>query len=154
MRNRAIRKLPIDKPLLSIGSPMCTVYSAMHHANHAGMDPDEVTERSRYVRKHSEPSAKLYKIQVDASRYSSHEHPQGASSWEEICINEFMERQGVMRVVGDQCMHGLKSRNVRCEGPARKRTGFLTNAVCIAQQLNKMCFNTIGCTAQVHVQTH
>ena len=132
MRNRAIRKIFIDESLLLIGNPMCTIYNIMKHANHARMDPDEVAERSRYVRKHLEFSTQLYKIPVDAGRYFYREYPQGASPWEEICIKEFMKRQGMMRVVGDQCMYRFKSRDGQREGPARKRTGFLTNAICIA----------------------
>ena len=147
MRNRAIRKVLTDKPLLLIGSPMCTVYSAMNNVNHARMDPDVVKERFRYARKHLEFSTKLYKISADSGHYFLHEHPQGASSWEERCIKELVEKQGVMKVVGDQCMYGLKSDG----GLARKRTGFLTNAVCIAQQLNKRCPNTSGYTVHQHV---
>ena len=37
MRNRAARKVLEDKPLLLIGSPMCTVYCTMNNINHAKM---------------------------------------------------------------------------------------------------------------------
>ena len=50
MRNRAIRRVLIDKPLLLIGSPMCIVYSVMNAASHAIMSPEEVKARFDYAR--------------------------------------------------------------------------------------------------------
>ena len=56
-------------------------------------------------------------------------------------MKKFMNREGVQRAVGDQCQCGLKSSDDKGTAPARKRTGFLTNAVCIAQRLNRKCPN-------------
>ena len=58
-----------------------------------------------------------------------------------------MSRHGVQRVVGDQCQFGLQSRDENGVVPARK-TGFSTNAACIARRLNKRCPNTS--TYQLH----
>ena len=38
-------------------------------------------------------------------------------------------------------MYGLKVRDKEREGPAQKRTGFMTDSVCIAQQLMQRCPN-------------
>ena len=56
-------------------------------------------------------------------------------------MKRIMNRSGVQRVVGDQCQFGLKSKDHEGIGPARKRTGFLTNAICIAKRLHKKCPN-------------
>ena len=62
-----------------------------------------------------------------------------------------MNRQGVQRVVGDQCQFGLKSKDEEGVGLARERTGFLTNAVCIARRLNKKCPKTNKYQVHKHV---
>ena len=40
MRGRAARRVLRDKPLMLIGSPMCTVYGSTNHINHARMGPE------------------------------------------------------------------------------------------------------------------
>ena len=151
MRKRAVRKVFEDKPLLLIGSPMCTIYSSMNQINHARMSPEEVEERFRYARRHLEFSTKLYKIQIEVGRYFLHEHPHTASSWYETCIQQILKKEGVMHVVGDQCMYGPKTTCNGQEGPARKRIGFMTNSVCIAQQFQRRCPNTANQVIHKHI---
>ena len=47
MRNKATRKLLEDRPMLLIGSPMCTEFCAWSHLNHFRMPKEVVTERIR-----------------------------------------------------------------------------------------------------------
>ena len=68
MRNRAVRRVLTDKPLLLIGSPMCNVYSTMNNINHAHMTPETVKERFAYARKHLEFATKLYQLQMQGGR--------------------------------------------------------------------------------------
>ena len=56
-----------------------------------------------------------------------------------------------MRVNANQCMYGLKSHDGEREGPARSGTGFLTNSVCIADQLRIRCPNRRAHQAHRHV---
>ena len=42
MRNRAIRKILQDKPILLVGSPMCTAFSALNNINYCKMHPEEI----------------------------------------------------------------------------------------------------------------
>ena len=148
MRNRAIRKLSNDKPVIFIGSQMCTEYSTMNRMNHSRMPPEVVEQRIAYARKHLEFCVKLYEIQWRNGRHLLHEHPDGAGSRQEDTMKNLMRRQWVQRVVGDQCQFGLKPRDEEGIAPARKRTGFLINAVCIAKGLDKTCPNIN--TYQVH----
>ena len=151
MRNRAVRKLLRDEPLLLIGSPMCTAFSVMNNLNCPKMCPEEVKRRIEYGRRHVEFCAKFYAMQWRAGRYFLHEHPEGTSSWQETCIVKLLKKEGVIKVNGDQCMYGLRSRDGDHEGPARKGIGFMTNSICIAQKLNKRCPNRRGHQVHRHV---
>ena len=68
MRNRAIRKILHGKPLIFIGSLMCTEYSAMNMINHSRMPVEEVVARPAYARRHLELCIKLYEIQWKSGR--------------------------------------------------------------------------------------
>ena len=151
MRNRAVRQLLRDEPILFIGSPMCTAFSQMNNINYSRMDPREVARRKEYGRKHFEFCTKLYDMQWSAGRYFLHEHPAEASSWKERCIVEFMRKHGVTRVNGDQCQYGLTTTANGVTGPARKNTGFMTNSPCIARQLNRKCPNRNGWQEHKHI---
>ena len=76
MRNRAARRVLNDRPMLLIGSPMCTVHSVMNNVNHAHMPPEIVKERFNYARKHLRFATQLYKLQIQGGRYFLHEHPE------------------------------------------------------------------------------
>ena len=141
-----------DKPTLLIGSPMCTAFSQMNNINYSKMDPSEEERRLAYGRKHFEFCTKLYDIQWRAGRYFLHEHPAEASSWHEKCISNLLQRHGVARVNGDLCQYGMTTTAEGVTGPARKRTGFLTNFPCIAQQLSKRCPNKLGKYVHQHIR--
>ena len=141
MRNRAIRNLLSDKPTVLIGSPMCTAFCQLNHINFSKMHPEEVRQRIQYGRKHFEFCAKLYQIQHDAGPYFLHGHPVGAGSWQEECIKKILNKDGVVRVVGDQCRYRLVANDGDGVRPAKKSTGFMTNSPCVAAQVNKRCPN-------------
>ena len=149
MRNRAIRKLIKDQPSVLIGSLMCIEYSAISRLNHCKMT--EVEGRMVYARKHLEFCIKLYEIQLRNGRYFLHGHLAEAGSWEERMMKRLMNKDAVQRVVGDQCQYGLKSKDEFREAPARKRTGFLINAVCFANRLSKRCPNSPSYQVHRHV---
>ena len=151
MRNAAIRKVMQDKPILSIGSPMCVPFSNMNNINYSRMSTEEKNQRPNYGRQHLELCMKFYELQWREGRYFLHEHPATARSWGEDCVMKMMTRQGVVRVVGDQCRFGLKSSDGYREGPARKRTGFMTNSPCIIKRLNLLRPNQNGQQIHDHV---
>ena len=151
MRNHAIRKILKDKPKLFIGSPICTPFSQMNNINYSKLKPEEVQQRMEYGRKHLEFCMRPYEIQWSEGRYSFHEHPQAASSWEQACVKKMLKKAGVTRVVGDQCMYGLKANEGDRWGPARKSTGFMTNSACVAQALQQRCPNTRNDQVHKHV---
>ena len=152
MRNRAVRGLLRDKPLVLVGSLMCVPFSIMNSINYSRMDPSEVEQRKEHGRRHLQFCTRLYKLQVDGGRYLTHEHPQSASSWHEGCIQKLLKEEGVQRVVGDQCMYGLKAREGNRIGPARKGTGFSTNSPFVAKRLCNRCPNWDGQRVCNHVR--
>ena len=71
-------------------------------------------------------------------RLFAHEHPACASSWQLPDVQRVQAMDGVMMVVFDQCMVGLKS---KVHGKAmRKRTRRMTNAPrIVAQSSGLLC---------------
>ena len=151
MRNAAVRKLLKDRPRLLMGSPMCGPFSSMNNINYSRMSTAEKEQRLAYGRKHLEFCMQLYELQWREGRYFVHEHPEAASSWNEQCVRQMMNRQGVIQVTGDQCRYGLTSWDGQRRGPARKRTKFMTNSPCIAKALSLRCPNTREHKVHEHV---
>ena len=151
MKNKATRKLLEDKPMLLIGSPMCTEFCSWMYINHLKMPKKVVHERMRKARAHSEFCTTLYAIQINQGRYVLHEHLLGASSWKEDCIQKILGKHGVIHVKADQCQYGLMSKDKTGVGAARKATGFMTNAQCVADNLQRRCRNRIGRNQHRHV---
>ena len=151
MRNKAVRMLLQDKPMLLIGSPMCTEYSSWNYINHPRMLVEVVQERFRRTRAHLQFCAKLYALQIQQGRYFLHEHPAGATAWNEKCIQSILGKHGVILVKAEQCQYGLMSTDGLGRGLVRKSIGFMTNAPCIAMQLQRRCPNKIGRRVHRHV---
>ena len=122
MRNRAARRVFTDRPLNTIGGPMCTVHSVMNNINSARMPPEIVRERFEHAREHLKFATQFYRFQVQEGPYFLHEHPEGASSWQEACIKGVLKIEEVERVVADQCRYGLTAKDGKEHGPARKST--------------------------------
>ena len=70
-----------------------------------------------------------------------HEHPAYATSWSTEAMKRVAARKEVFSVIGDMCEQGMKICDEHGEGMVRKTTGYLTNSVCIAQELSKRCSN-------------
>ena len=75
----------------------------------------------------------MCKKQALDGRFFVFEHPAGASSWEQACVQEVMALPGVQRVLIDMCRFGFVSKGAR--KPMRKRTYILTNAPPVVKAL-------------------
>ena len=80
MRDRARKKLLDEKPMLLVGSPMCTAFSTWQRINNKIRDPVTVKGELKRARQHLEFCVELYREQAKAGRYFLHEHPAYASS--------------------------------------------------------------------------
>ena len=93
----------------------------------------------------------LYAIQIQQGRHFLREYLQGASSWREGCIQRMLGTKGVVRVDADQCQYGMISKDKFGTGLARKATGFMTIAPCIAVQVQRNCPNRPGRMHHGHI---
>ena len=140
MRTKAKKQLMKEKPLLLVGCPICTMFSQMMNINKDRMDPLEYNQRLAEAKVHLQFVCELYVLQHEAGRYFIHEHPQGASSWRELCVMDTHLRTLAQKLTVHQCMYGLTSKDPGgVERPARKATTFMTNCPGMALTLNKLC---------------
>ena len=137
MQERAIRKVNRDRPLLIIGSPMCTDWSPMMELNWPKMSPGERDRRMQAARKHFKFCMRIYQYQIDGGRYFLHEHPAQAKSWKEPYVKKIMDMQDVVISRLDQCRYGQWIDVKGMELLAKKPTKFMTNSPAIAEMLRK-----------------
>ena len=79
-RARARRLFRDQKPLVLIGSPMCTAWSTWQRLNNVRRDPAVVKREVTRARVHLDFVMSLYREQVEVGRLFIHEHPEHASS--------------------------------------------------------------------------
>ena len=103
------------RPLLLVGSPMCTLFNVLQ--NLSGWDEREMAWYENSVA-HMKWICQMYEEQMKMGAYFLHEHPVGATSWHLPCVRRLREMKGVYSVTVDQCMFGLavKSRSGKGEG--------------------------------------
>ena len=65
------------------------------------------------------------KVQLDTEHFFAFEHPAGASSWQQPCVQAIENHPDVAVVRFDQCMLGLTTKV--WGKPTRKRTKVMTN---------------------------
>ena len=87
-RNKAMRRRHEEKPLFIIGTPMCTAFSVLQQWNYPKVDPQAVADKLKTARMHLEFCMNIYRMQMQSGRYFIHEHPKGATSWQEIAVQK------------------------------------------------------------------
>ena len=86
MREKARKMQREEEPMLLIGSPMCTEFSALLNLSAAKRDPVVVAGKLKRARNHLAFCCEMYEYQVAHGRYFLHEHPLTATSWYEPTI--------------------------------------------------------------------
>ena len=143
-RAKADKLFQEQQPFLLVGSPPCTPFSQIQAINPARRDPREIERELIAGRVHLEFCCSLYRKQIARGAYFLHEHPQGATSWREPCMQAMLQLSGVRRVRCDQCQFGQESET---GNPVRKATGFMSNAWHLLDIINRRCFGRKGfCT--------
>ena len=137
-REKVERYQKQEKPLLLVGSPMCTMFSILQAMSGWGWRKQKKWEEDVG---HLYWAIDRYEEQLKEGRIFLHEHPASASSRRLGKMQKLMRKPGVYEVVVDQCMFGLRAKTPggKAEGLARKRTRFITNSWWIAQELNRQC---------------
>jgi hypothetical protein len=123
-----------EDPMFLIGSPPCTVFSKIRKLSNFKRDPQKVAEEECEGRHHLKVACRFYKKQAQKGRSFLHEHPDGASSWndEEVkkveALNGTRDAQGneikIYVVKGPMCNWNLKAteRQTKRLGLAQKET--------------------------------
>jgi len=140
-RRRARERVLLDKPMLLVGSPMCTAFSAWQYINNKKRDPTLVAKEYVRAMVHIRFVMELYAIQHAAGRYFLHEHPAGAMSWAEAEVMQIALMPNVVIVVGDQCQYNAED---TVGSPIKKPTKFMTNSSCIGDALSRRCSGKLG----------
>ena len=148
MREKARNYIIKNKPLLLIGSPMCTAYSILQKMNYP--TPKSI-ECRRQADVHMKFVSELYELQIKEGRYFLHEHPWHATSWQLPFIQKIMNQHGTYTVKGSMCQFGMIVEGSQGRGLARKDTGFMTNSFEIANRLNRPCNNTPNLKTHEHI---
>ena len=151
MREKAEKLFDEQRPLLIVGSPACTTFSVLVHCNASRRDPEIVACERRAAMVHLAWCCKLYARQMERGAYFLHEHPAGASSWDEACVLGILSRSGVRRVVADQCQLGQRTDD---GSPIKKPTGFMSNATELLDVLNVRCYGRRGLCTRPSVGVH
>ena len=141
MRDRAEALIQQQRPILLIGSSMCTAFSSWQFINNSLRDPDLVAKERAHGVVHFEWCCNMYLRQIERGSYFLHEHPSAATSWRESCVLDVLSRPGVERAVGDQCQCGQETEHGE---PIKKPTGFVSNACKLIEVLGKRCFGKGG----------
>jgi hypothetical protein len=138
-RQRARERLRADKPLILIGSPMCTAFSCLQSINYAKMHPDRVRAILTRARMHLNFVCSLYEEQVQGGRYFIHEHPATATSWEEPAVKRVMNLPEVRVSRADACQYGIEGIYRGESMPVKKPTKWLSNMRGVNEALSKTC---------------
>ena len=140
-RERARKLLRETRPLLLVGSPMCTWFSVLQQLNKGKKDPEEWEQGFQRAVEHIKFVFELYDMQVRGGRYFLHEHPATATSWKLPEVVEFCARYPhLYAVTSAMCQFGLTTiGGDGAEQPALKLTRWLTNSPFLAATLEKKC---------------
>ena len=112
-RRRARERVITQKPMLLVGSPMCTAFSAWQHINNRKRDPTIVSREYVQAMVHMRFCMELYELQHKADRYFLHEHPASAMSWAEPEIRRNALMPNVTTVIGDQYQYEAQDKEGR-----------------------------------------
>ena len=136
-KRKAVQTFIETEPDLVVGSPLCRDYSPWQRLNVAkSSEPEKFAERKKESDEHLKFVTEVYNLQYYAGRLFLHEHPAGASSWDEQCVKEVLAQLGGETTITDQCQFGQRSR----EGnPIRKPTKWMSNCQEMLESLDKRC---------------
>ena len=130
-----------EKPGLVVLSPPCTKFSMLQNLSYPKWckDPAKFEKHLVELRQAKELlrfCAEICELCRQVGSIFVFEHPWSASSWDEKCLRQLISQPDVHLARTDQCQFDLRTEQGEF---MRKRSGFLTNSVEIANALNKSC---------------
>ena len=120
---------------------MCTWFSALMRWNERRIPPEELQRNFKRAVSHLKFVTELYEMQVEGGRYFAHEHPAGASSWQQACIvNLIAKYPDIQLVTNHMCQFGMAQRDRDgISRPVLKPTRWMTNCQGVAEELDRQC---------------
>ena len=132
-RKRMWRRLEEEDPTLIILCPPCRAFSLLQELNFDKMEPGRAVQVAMTGLEHLGLAAAVARWQIQRGKYVLFEHPGTARSWDEECVRELLELEGVRKCLLDMCCFGM---NVDGSGLNRKTTAILTNSEAIAEKVS------------------
>lgn len=135
-----------QRPILLVGSSMCTEFSTWQYLNFSkSTDKESVARAYAPACMHIRFDAELYHGQLDGNRHFPHEHPRDATSWQLDCMAELPKLPGVEVIRGDHCQYGAAAP----QGPAagrlvKKPVGSMSDSPEILHALSRRCEGLSG----------
>ena len=134
-RLKAYNHICKTRPLLVIGSPMCTMFSKLMGLNRQKMGEARYQRAYKEAVSHIEFALDIYKLQADGGRYYLHEHPTSASSWDLPQVRDFIMQYDAELSQMDMCTAGMEIDGL----PVLKPTTWMTNSPELAKALRSRC---------------
>ena len=91
------------------------------------MHPDRVRAILAKARMHLNFVCSLYEEQICGGRFFIHEHPAGATSWEEPAVKRILKLPEVRVSRVDACQYGMTGISEGKEHPVKKPTRWMSN---------------------------
>ena len=138
-RDKAMRKLKQDEPLMLIVSPMCGAFSQLQSLfNYPKQEHEHVERQLKDAMEHVKFSLEMCLEQYVKGRLFLFEHPAGAASWSMQAMQQMKLLEGVSATKFDFCMLGMKTTDSRGNTTAaRKKTIVMTNSQAITLLLRE-----------------
>jgi hypothetical protein len=135
---KAVRKeIEEQKPFFVIGSPPCTPFSSLRFFNKHKKSYKKMLAEGRILLKFA---AAIYGVHMAHGRHFLHEHPVGASSWQETCIKKVAQDSRVGFSIAHLCQYGMQSvDNNGVKHAVRKSTRFMSTSKLVLDQLGNTC---------------
>lgn len=112
-----------EDPWLLTGSPPCGPFTQLQHLSKHTGDPVERAVKRALGKRHLHNSISFYRRLLRRGRYSFHEHPLGADSFQDEQMLALMNDPKVMVVDGPMCRWDMRA----FFPEARRRIGIQTN---------------------------
>jgi hypothetical protein len=104
------------------------------------MKVEDVRKRLQEARRHLEFCVVLYRDQLARGKHFLHEHPLGASSWKEGCIERLAGKPDVSTTVGHMCRYDMKvDDELGVKKLVMKPTRWLSSSEAMLRRLSSKC---------------
>ena len=132
-QNKVLDIIDRDKPGIVIVCPPCGPFSSWQYINYKIMSDEAITKRLEAGIAHLAFAALICRKQATEGRHYLFEHPATATSWSTRVMKSVTSIDGNFTVDFDFCMAGMKSKDERGTGAAKKRTRLATNCKEVAE---------------------